>query len=543
MSQNKKSSFYIQGSILALAGIITKIIGFIYRIPMANFLGNQGNGIYSVAFSIYGIALTLSSYSLPLAVSKLVSARLVRHEYKNVKAILMNALTFATIVGAIASLILFFGADVLESLYETPGLAKPLRILAPTVFVVSFLGVFRGFFQGQGTMVPTAISQVIEQIINAIVSILAAWQFTRIYQNNDYVAAYGATGGTLGTLIGALAGLFFLLFTFYAYKPVFAKSLRKQKTPVERNEDLMKALIMTVIPVIISQTIYQIGYTLDALLFGKLMAFKGTDSDFTTSLQGVYSTQYNQLINLPVAIATAMASSTIPSIVRSNSSGNHEEVRHKTNGVIKFNMVIAFPCAIGLSVMAYPITHSLYPRLVEFESYSVPLLQFGSLAVVFYALSTITTAILQGNNYMKIPVIHSAISLIIHLIVTAALLAFTNLGVYALMIGNVLFPLIVCILNCRSLSRYLHFKFHYMELFGKPAIASVFMGLAAFITYQLAHLILPLSIAMIVAILVAVVIYFVVIGVIRCFRYDELLELPMGRKLASILYKGNMRRW
>ena len=68
MSKNTERNMLMQGTILAAAGFLTKIIGFVYRIPMANLLGNDGNGIYSVAFGIYNIALTLSSCSMPLAV-------------------------------------------------------------------------------------------------------------------------------------------------------------------------------------------------------------------------------------------------------------------------------------------------------------------------------------------------------------------------------------------------------------------------------------------------------------------------------------------
>ena len=145
MSQERKNTLFLQGTILACAGILTKIIGFVYRIPMANFLGDQGNGIYSVAFGIYNIALTLSSYSLPLAVSKLVSYRTAKNEHKNARRVFRDSLVFAVIVGAAACILLYMGADALEELYHRPGLARPLRILAPTTFVVAVLGVFRGF--------------------------------------------------------------------------------------------------------------------------------------------------------------------------------------------------------------------------------------------------------------------------------------------------------------------------------------------------------------------------------------------------------------
>ncbi len=536
MKQERKNSLYIQGSILALAGIITKIIGFVYRIPVANLLGEEGSGVYAVAFYIYNIALTLSSYSLPLAVSKMISARLANQEYKNVRVILRNAIKFALIAGTSASLILFIGADLFEVIFNTSGLARPLRILAPTVFIVSFLGVFRGFFQGQGTMVPTAISQVIEQIINAIVSIVAAVIFTKIYAKSEQLDSYGATGSTLGTLSGAFAALILLLFVFHAYKPSFHKQMKKQTTPVESDHAIMSALIRTAIPVIISQTIYQIGNALDSLLFAQLLPLRGVENNTIKALQGIYSSQYTQLVNLPVAIATAMASSSIPAIVRSKAAGNRKDVLFKSKGVMKFNMIIAFPCAVGLSVLAYPITHSLYPRFIAFESVSVPLLQLGSIAVIFYALSTITTSILQANNYMKLPVIHSGIALVIHLIVTAALLAFTDLGIFALMIGNLILPILVCIMNLRSLKEHVHFRINYMELFGKPALASLIMGLATFISYKITAMFLPLLVAAGFSMIIAVIVYFFAVLKLNCFTPEELIELPFGSKIMKLFH-------
>ena len=127
MSDSQKKSLFVQGSILALAGIITKLIGFIYRIPMANILGNQGNGIYSVAFGIYNIALTLSSYSLPQAVSKLISEKIAQEQYQNKLRIFVRALIFALIAGAAACSLLWFGAGFLEELYAREGLSRPLR--------------------------------------------------------------------------------------------------------------------------------------------------------------------------------------------------------------------------------------------------------------------------------------------------------------------------------------------------------------------------------------------------------------------------------
>lgn len=238
MSENKSETgknFLVQGSILAIAGVITKIIGAVYRIPLVNILGDKGMGYYGVAFQIYAIALTLTSYSLPLAVSKLVSARLATGQYKNAYRVFRGAMTFAIAAGGIVGAIIFFGADFIASnLMAMKMSALALRVLAPCILIVAILGVFRGFFQGNGSMIPTAVSQIIEQIVNAVVSVVGAYMLLKVgkevaaQKNNDsYGAAYAASGGTLGTVMGALAALLFLFFLFLAFRKKFRRQMER----------------------------------------------------------------------------------------------------------------------------------------------------------------------------------------------------------------------------------------------------------------------------------------------------------------------------
>ena len=533
MAKNTERNMLMQGTILAAAGIVTKVIGFLYRIPMANLLGNAGNGIYSVSYGIYNIALTLSSCSMPLAVSKMVSARVAKDDHANAKRVFFDALLFAAAVGGIAALGLHFGADALEGLYHRPGLAKPLRVLAPTTFVVALLGTFRGWSQGHGDMVPTALSQILEQIANAIVSVLAAWQLMRIYASSPQADAYGAAGGTLGTLAGATVGLFCVVALFFRM-PSRGDRIR---THPEQHALIYRQLILTVIPVILSQTIYQIGYTLDDLLFGNIMALKGFADVEISSLQGVFNTQYNQLVNLPVAISTALAASTVPSIVTAAVTGSRRESYRKMTAVLKLSMAVAIPCAVGLAVLAQPIMHLLFTSLGDKESLAVYLLQTGSSAAVFYALSTITTAILQASDQMKTPVYHCAISLAFHVALISLLLWLTPMGVYALIIGNVTFPLLVSLLNCRSLSRKLGYHWKITRTFVVPLFSSILMGLVTWGSYRLSTLILPRWFALLLSLALSVAVYTYLILRYHCFADNQLLDLPMGGKLLRLSKK------
>ena len=163
MGDRRKNSFYIQGTILAAASILTRIMGIAFRIPLTRIIGDEGIGAYSNAYEIYNLALLLSTYSIPIAVSKLVSARESKKEYINSYRVFLTAMGFAAIAGAVASLITFFGAEYFSlTLFKSSSSAIPLKYLAPTIFVFAIMGVLRGFYQGKNTMLPTAFSQLLE---------------------------------------------------------------------------------------------------------------------------------------------------------------------------------------------------------------------------------------------------------------------------------------------------------------------------------------------------------------------------------------------
>lgn len=234
MGNKKKSEsgFLVQGSILAIASIISRIIGLLYRVPLTAIIGNNGNSYYSCAYEIYSMLLLISSYSLPMAVSKLVSARVAKGDFKNAFKVFKGAFLFAVCSGIVAMLIVFFGAEMITRLMKTPLSIFALKVLAPTLVVMAVLGVMRGFFQGLGTMMPSAVSQIIEQIINAIVSVWAAYLLADygnkvgavLGNGEDYAAAYGAAGGTLGTALGAVFALLFSIFVFATYGSWFLKT-------------------------------------------------------------------------------------------------------------------------------------------------------------------------------------------------------------------------------------------------------------------------------------------------------------------------------
>ena len=277
MGENKKNSFYIQGTILAAASILTRIMGIAFRIPLTRIIGDEGIGAYSNAYEIYNLALLLSTYSIPIAVSKLVSARESKKEYINSFRVFKTAMIFSAAAGALAALITFFGAEYFsKTLFKSVSSAIPLKFLAPTIFVFAIMGVLRGYFQGKNTMLPTAISQLLEQLFHVVVGLVAAVIFMKLYAGSEFQVAYGAAGGTFGTLIGAVVSLLFLGAIFFMYYPTLKRRFRKDSgAQIEDYQTMLKLVLITIFPIILNQTLYSVSGTLDSVLLNSVLDSKG----------------------------------------------------------------------------------------------------------------------------------------------------------------------------------------------------------------------------------------------------------------------------
>ena len=535
-----------QGAILGIASIIVRIIGLIYRIPLNNILGEKGVAYYGVAFEVYSILLLLSSYSLPLAVSKMVSARVTLGKYKQTRRLFINCIFFALAVGIAAFCITFFGAGLFAKILNYPESAVAIRVLSFALVILSVLGVFRGFFQGFGSMVPTALSNIVEQIINAIVSIVAAIALYNVGTEADpdkfgfknVAEAYGAAGGTLGTVMGALSALIFLIILYFATRKSFLKNVREDTNEErEKLSDILKVLVATIIPVILSTTIYNLSGLINSGVFSNIMDFRGMDGDLIDTLTGMYTGNYKVIINVPIALASALASSVIPSIVASRTRKEPDAVRAKVRSAIKVTMLIAIPSAIGIGVLAKPIMNLLFPTSVDPDKVSL-MLMLGAATVIFYSLSTITNGILQGIDKMKLPVIHAAISLVTYVIVLIILLFTTEINIFAVVFSDMLFSIMMCIMNHHSLKKHLGFKQEWKKTFVMPFICAAIMGVLCRLVYQGIYIIIKSNaVSVVIAIIAAIIIYALALLITKTVTKEEVMGFPKGEKLYRIAHK------
>lgn len=537
--ENKNNNFIVQGGILAITGIISRIIGLAYRVPLQKTIGDAGMGYYSAAFQIYSIMLIISSYSLPVAVSKLVSARIAKGHYKNARKIYHGALLFAILTGGATCLITSFGADTLaSSIMNMPKSAIALRMLGPTLLIVAIMGVMRGYFQGTGTMMPTAISQLVEQIVNAVISVVAAVYLVEygskvaaVLLDDEYKAAWGAAGGTLGTGAGALAGLLVLIIMMITQSGKMAHYARKDtESRYESFGKVFGFLVVTILPVILSTTIYNISDTLDQSIFNYVMDVKGR-SNIKAEYWGMYSTKYRVLTNVPIALANSLCSSMMPSLTSCIERGERKQAKHKVAVATRFCMMISIPCAVGLAVLGEPIIRMLFSG-----EYHMPaiLLRIGSISVVFYSLSTLSNGVLQGIDRMRVPVRNAAIALVLHLGILYLTINIFDWQLYGVVLSCIMFAFIMCVLNWLSIKKYLKYRQEIRRTFVIPTIASLIMGAVCWLIYFAASKALGDAISVILSIGIGAIVYFVALLLLRGVRESEIRSFPGGGLLVRV---------
>ena len=549
---SSKNNFIMQAGILAAAGIISRIIGLLYRGPLQSVIGNLGLGYYQSAYNYYTIILLISSYSIPSAISKAIAQKLGEKEYRNAHRLFHGAMIYVLVVGGIASLFLFFGAG----LFVSGAAVTVLRTFAPTIFVYGILGVLRGYFQAHKSMAQTSVSQILEQIANAVVSVGAAYLLIQMFMGTMEVpadqagqvvrATYGAVGSALGTGIGVLVALLFMAGVYALNRGMILRRVRYDRhTHVDSYGQIFKTITMVVTPFILSTAVYNLSSTVNNSIYTKWYpSLRNLDTVSIYEKYGIFSGQSLTMSNIPIAFASAMASAMIPSVAQLMAARDVKGAREKIGLAVKTTMVISIPCAVGLFVLAKPVISLLFTnKTAEELNLAAALLMTLSLSVIFYALSTLNSSILQGLGKVNTPIINAGISLVVQTVAAVLLLMFTRLDLYSIAIANTLYSGMMCVLNQWAVRRAVGYRQEIVKTFVIPAFASAFMGAAAWAIYEGLYMVTKsMRISVIPAIVIAAVVYFVMLILMRGITEQELRSFPKGYLLVKVAKKCRLLR-
>ncbi len=538
----------MQAGILAMASMIVRVIGLLYRAPLTAIIGDEGNGYYGTAYNIYTIILMVSSYSMPSAISKLMAQKLAVGEYRNANRVFRCALTYGVLVGLVGSGLLFFGARFL-----VPDVAVcVLQVFAPTVFLFGILGSMRGYFQARGSMVPTSVSQILEQLANAVVSIAAAWLLMQTAVGADPTrrAQLGAMGSALGTGAGVLIALLFMVFCFRRSKEGRKVEILSDATGKEEKYRIfLRDTILVITPFMLSGVIMNLTTSLNQTIYMRMLIdLKGAGETATTTLYGIFSNKAVVISNIPISIATAVSSAIIPGISAAYARRDETGARRQVGNAIRITSIVAIPSAVGLAVLARPITMLMFPQMESLELAS-SLLSLLAVTVIFYSISTITNAALQSIGRMNLPLVSAGIALVVQTVVLVLLLRFTDLDVRALVLVSVLYSVMIFAVNQYYLRRFLGIRQDVRRDYLQPFVCAALMGAAAKAVYYLVSMAaepmrnLPKGFyfhnlaSTAAALLAAVLVYGCTMVRSGTIRRKDLLSMPKGQSLVRLMEK------
>lgn len=467
----KKKSFIGGALILGLAGIISKSIGFLFRVPLTNMIGEEGYGLYNFPYSVYATILAISVAGIPVAISKLVSERITLNRHAEAHRIFKSALILMAVVGAAVSLLLFFSAELMVSTIWPEKAYYPLMGLVLAPLFVSLMAVFRGYFQGMQMMSATALSQIFEGLGRLIFGLGLAYLLI------DRGVEYAAGGGSFGATAGAALGLIIITIIYFKQRPSIHQTIAHSEGQNSDNATLsyIKQVLLLSIPMSIGSVAGTLMPLIDSLMIQPRLLLAGFDESTATSLFGRIGAS-GTLINFSLTISLAIAISLVPAISEANALGDRLAVRKRLETAIRMAMFIVIPASIGMFILAKPILNLIFPSIQDAQV----ILQFLSIALVFITLNQVFTASIQGMGKYYIPVVFLLLGVIFKVAISYILTAMPAINVLGAVSGTIVGYFVAAALNFLYVRNLVDLKLNWLHTAIIPLISGALMGTAVY---------------------------------------------------------------
>ena len=535
---SKGNNFIKGAAILGIAGVIVKILGAVYRIPLGNIIKPEGMGYYQTAYPFYVLLLTISTSGVPVAIAKLVSEKSAIGDYKSAYKVFKVALTGLFIAGVLTSLFVLLNARAIVNTLGNPNAYYSLIALVPALFFVPVMAAYRGFFQGRQNMIPTALSQIGEQFFRVIIGLL----ITYLLLGKGIPVAAG--GASFGGSIGAIAGTLTIYMVFLSKKNQINEEIR---TSISKDEyqvsAIVKDLLIIAVPITIGAAIAPIMDAIDASMVIRRLQTINYTEEIANELYGQLKGYAQTLINLPQVFSISIAMSLVPAISNAKARKQKKEIESLISSGTRITLLIGLPCAFGLFVLARPIIALLYYNNTPETISSIgEILQYLSFGVIFLTLVQALTSMLQGLGKPLIPVVNLFIGAVFKIILTYTLIVIPSINIKGAAIGTVAAYAIASTLDLISLVILTKMRFNYKDTFLKPLISSVGMALVVKISYAGLCGIISSKLSTLVSVLIGVAVYVILLIITGTITNEDLALLPKGNKIAKKLDKYNLMK-
>lgn len=533
MVVRKGNNFLKGAAILGIAGIIVKILGAIYRIPISNIISDEGMGYYQTAYPYYVLLLTISTSGFPVAIAKLVSEKRAIGDYLSGQKIFKVALIGLFFAGILSSLFVFIGARPIVESLGNPNAYYSLIALVPALFFVPIMSAFRGFYQGMQTMAPTAISQIAEQFFR----VLSGLFLTSYLLDRGIPIAAG--GASFGGSVGAIAGTIVVVFVYLLRRKERLKEVQGTVLKDDyKTSDIVKDLLIIAIPITIGASIAPIMDAIDNSLVLRRLQFIGYSVESANGMYGQLKGFAQTLINFPQIFSIAIAMSLVPAIAEAKARKRKKEIEGIISSGLRITLLIGLPSAFGLFVLSRPIINLIYYKSkVQTISSSGEILAYLSIGVIFLTLVQSLTAILQGLGKPTIPVINLAIGAIVKVILTYTLTVVPSINIKGAAISTVAAYAIAAILDFICLVVIFKIKINYKNIFIKPLISALGMAVGVKFSYLFLFNIIGDRLSTVTSVIIGAFIYFILLIITGTITKEDMELLPKGDKISEKLNK------
>ena len=533
-----KESFLKGAAILGIAGIVVKILGAVYRIPLVNIISSDGMGYYQTSYPLYTLLLTISTAGFPTAVAKLVSEKRALGNYKGAYRVFKISFFGMTLIGIITSVFIYFNARTIVSLIENNNAYYSLIALAPALLFVPIMSSFRGYFQGTQSMTQTAVSQVVEQLFRVGVGLFLAYYLL------DMGLPQAAGGAAFGASAGAIIGTIVIIIMYMLNRPKMINEIKKSANyKLDSVGVILKRLLSIAIPITIGAAIVPIMNNIDVIIVLRRLTTIGFTQAEANDLFGQLGGMAQTLINFPQVFSMALVMSIVPAIAHASTRKNYEGIRQITKSGVRVTILIGLPASLGLFILSTPIIKLLYfSEDLETLISTGQILQILAFSVIFLTLVQSLTAVLQGMGKTIIPVRNLAIGAVVKTIVTFTLVGIPEINVRGAAIGTVCAYMTASILNFIAVKRYTKTTFNFIDVLLKPVISVIIMTITVWYSYTFIYSILGGRIATVIAIFIGAVVYGLSLLLLGSLTTRDFELLPKGDKLAKILKSMKLLR-
>lgn len=533
MSDTSKSQNFLHGTILlTLSAAIVKVIGALYKIPLNAIIGPEGFSYFNTAYEIYTVLLMVSTAGLPVAMSRMIAQSGARGHYRQVRKIYTTCRAIFLGLGLAGGLLMTVFCRQLAAFQEQPDAWAAIGALGPCAFFICLISTYRGFFQGQSNMMPTSVSQVLEALCKLIVGMAAAVLVLRQTGSIPLAAAGAILGVTAGT---ALSSLYLKLTCRKSFQ-----ALPESHEEVSSGSKIAKQLLSVAVPITIGSAGLQLLTMLETKVYmSQLLNTLGYTQSQADTMKGIYN-MTQTIFNMPCAFITPISVSIIPAITALLTRDEAAAVKATEESGIRITGLISLPCAVGLSLLAGPVTALLGGYSGQELALSTSLLSILGMCIVFNAIVLLTNAIMQAHGNVTLPVINMFIGGILKLVVIYILTGNPHIGIVGTPIGTLVCYITITVLNLICMKRVFRHPPAIFKCLWRPVLAAAIMGAAVYGTWWGLERVLGENmnrlIGCAVPVLVGVVVYGIAAIKLKAITREDCLLLPKGEKIAKLLH-------